>query len=84
MTAAGYEFIGMDHFAKPDNELAVALRTGALWRNFQGFTTKAGRGGRGLGLFVCRRMLAEQGAALLAERGPEGRGLRMTVRLPVA
>jgi oxygen-independent coproporphyrinogen-3 oxidase len=50
MTGAGYEFIGMDHFAKPDNELAVALRTGALWRNFQGFTTKAGTDLVGMGV----------------------------------
>src|SRR4029434_8871323 len=42
MTGAGYEFVGMDHFARPDNELAVAQREGKLWRNFQGFTTKAG------------------------------------------
>ncbi len=50
MTDAGYEFIGMDHFAKPDNELAIALRTGALWRNFQGFTTKSGTDLVGLGV----------------------------------
>ncbi|WP_372883030.1 oxygen-independent coproporphyrinogen III oxidase [Psychromonas sp.] len=35
----GYEFIGMDHFAKPDDELAVAQREGVLHRNFQGYTT---------------------------------------------
>ncbi len=37
----GYVFIGMDHFAKPDNELAVAQREGLLHRNFQGYTTHA-------------------------------------------
>lgn len=36
----GYEFIGMDHFAKPHDELAVAQRAGKLHRNFQGYTTK--------------------------------------------
>jgi oxygen-independent coproporphyrinogen-3 oxidase len=36
----GYQFIGMDHFAKPDDELAVAQREGHLHRNFQGYTTK--------------------------------------------
>lgn len=36
---AGYEYIGMDHFAKPDDELAVAQRNGKLHRNFQGYTT---------------------------------------------
>ncbi|WP_228445583.1 oxygen-independent coproporphyrinogen III oxidase [Thalassotalea sp. HSM 43] len=35
----GYEFIGMDHFAKPDDELAKAQRQGSLHRNFQGYTT---------------------------------------------
>lgn len=38
---AGYEYIGMDHFAKPDDELAVAQRNGTLHRNFQGYTTHA-------------------------------------------
>ena len=39
---AGYEYIGMDHFAKPADELAVAQRNGTLYRNFQGYSTKAG------------------------------------------
>lgn len=38
---AGYVFIGMDHFAKPDDELAVAQRQGRLHRNFQGYSTHA-------------------------------------------
>lgn len=41
LTAAGYEYIGMDHFAKPDDELAIAQRQGTLHRNFQGYTTHA-------------------------------------------
>ena len=36
----GYQFIGMDHFAKPNDELAIAQREGQLHRNFQGYTTK--------------------------------------------
>jgi oxygen-independent coproporphyrinogen-3 oxidase len=36
---AGYQYIGMDHFAKPDDELAIAQREGHLHRNFQGYTT---------------------------------------------
>ncbi len=36
---AGYVYIGMDHFAKPDDELAIAQREGHLHRNFQGYTT---------------------------------------------
>jgi oxygen-independent coproporphyrinogen III oxidase len=41
LTAAGYVYIGMDHFARPDNELAVAQRNGTLYRNFQGYSTHA-------------------------------------------
>ena len=39
LTQAGYVYIGMDHFAKPDDELAVAQAEGSLHRNFQGYTT---------------------------------------------
>lgn len=42
LTDAGYVFIGMDHFSKPDDELAVALREKKLYRNFQGYSTHAG------------------------------------------
>jgi oxygen-independent coproporphyrinogen III oxidase len=38
---AGYVYIGMDHFAKPDDELAIAQRQGLLHRNFQGYSTHA-------------------------------------------
>jgi oxygen-independent coproporphyrinogen-3 oxidase len=41
LTAAGYVYIGMDHFALPDDELAVAQRAGKLHRNFQGYSTHA-------------------------------------------
>jgi oxygen-independent coproporphyrinogen-3 oxidase len=41
LTANDYVFIGMDHFAKPNDELAIAQRHGQLHRNFQGYTTKA-------------------------------------------
>ena len=49
-TAEGYEYIGMDHFARPDDELARARRDRSLWRNFQGYTTKAGTDLLGLGM----------------------------------
>jgi len=39
LTRAGYVYIGMDHFAKPDDELAIAQREGKLSRNFQGYAT---------------------------------------------
>jgi len=41
LTSNGYLFIGMDHFAKPNDELAIAQRERTLHRNFQGYTTKA-------------------------------------------
>jgi len=41
LTDAGYVYIGMDHFAKPDDELAIAQNNGSLQRNFQGYTTHA-------------------------------------------
>lgn len=40
LTRSGYQFIGMDHFAKPDDELALAQKKGILHRNFQGYTTQ--------------------------------------------
>lgn len=40
-SAAGYVYIGMDHFAKPGDELAIAQRQGRLHRNFQGYSTHA-------------------------------------------
>lgn len=40
-TSAGYVYIGMDHFAKSGDELAVAQRQGRLHRNFQGYSTHA-------------------------------------------
>jgi oxygen-independent coproporphyrinogen III oxidase len=41
LCAAGYVYIGMDHFAKPDDDLALAQREGRLQRNFQGYSTHA-------------------------------------------
>jgi oxygen-independent coproporphyrinogen-3 oxidase len=42
LSDAGYTYIGMDHFAKPDDELTVAMENGTLYRNFQGYSTHAG------------------------------------------
>jgi oxygen-independent coproporphyrinogen-3 oxidase len=47
---AGYVYIGMDHFAKADDEMAVAQRNGTLQRNFEGYSTKAGCDLFGLGM----------------------------------
>ncbi len=41
LTNAGYVYIGMDHFAKPEDELAQAQQQGSLYRNFQGYSTHA-------------------------------------------
>lgn len=42
LTSNGYVFIGMDHFAKPDDDLTIALKNKKLYRNFQGYSTHAG------------------------------------------
>ncbi|MCT8553356.1 oxygen-independent coproporphyrinogen III oxidase [Glaesserella parasuis] len=47
---AGYKFIGMDHFAKPNDELAIAQAKGELHRNFQGYTTQEDADLLGLGV----------------------------------
>lgn len=46
----GYKMIGMDHFAKPTDELFAAIEKGELHRNFQGYTTKGGSNLIGIGL----------------------------------
>ncbi len=50
LAANGYQMIGMDHFAKPDDELFLAIEKGELHRNFQGYTTKGGADLIGIGL----------------------------------
>lgn len=50
LNAAGYRYVGMDHFAKPDNELALAQQNKSLYRNFQGYTTHAGTDLYGFGI----------------------------------
>ncbi|WP_233983263.1 oxygen-independent coproporphyrinogen III oxidase [Pectobacterium versatile] len=50
LTQSGYQFIGMDHFARPDDELAVAQREGKLHRNFQGYTTQGDSDLLGMGV----------------------------------
>jgi oxygen-independent coproporphyrinogen-3 oxidase len=50
LAEAGYAYIGMDHFAKPDDDLAVAQRQGRLHRNFQGYSTHADCDLIGLGI----------------------------------
>ena len=49
-TSNGYKMVGMDHFAKPDDELFLAIEKGELHRNFQGYTTKGGADLIGIGV----------------------------------
>lgn len=49
-TSKGYKMVGMDHFAKPEDELFGAIAKGELHRNFQGYTTKGGANLVGIGL----------------------------------
>jgi oxygen-independent coproporphyrinogen III oxidase len=88
LTAAGYIDIGLDHFAKPNDELAVALREGTLHRNFQGYSTRGGASLYSFGISSISstantyrqnlKSLPEWRAALEAGRLPLERGLRLT------
>jgi len=54
--AAGYQYIGMDHFARPEDDLARAQREGRLHRNFQGYSTRAECDLVGLGVSAISRI----------------------------
>ncbi|MCA8866044.1 MULTISPECIES: oxygen-independent coproporphyrinogen III oxidase [unclassified Halomonas] len=56
LTAAGYVHIGMDHFARPDDSLAIAQRDGSLQRNFQGYSSHAQCDLIGLGVSAISRI----------------------------
>ena len=85
--AAGYVYIGMDHFARADDELARAQREGALQRNFQGYSTHGECDIVGLGVSAIGRIgesysqnardLTGYYAALDAGRLPVARGLEL-------
>ena len=88
LTGAGYVFIGMDHFAKPDDELAVAQRSRTLYRNFQGYSTHADCDLVAMGITAISmvgdtysqnvKTLDEYYAALDAGRLPILRGVELT------
>jgi len=88
LTAAGYVYIGMDHFALPDDELATAQARGGLHRNFMGYTTHADSDLIGLGVSAIShigstfsqnpRDLPSWERALDEGRLPVFRGLHMT------
>lgn len=56
LLAAGYVYIGMDHFALPQDELTQALHAGSLQRNFQGYSTRGGLDLLGLGMSAISRL----------------------------
>ena len=88
LTAAGYHYIGMDHFALPENELSVALHDGTLHRDFQGYSTRPSRDLVGLGVSAIgkvgacyvqnHKVLASYYEALQAGRLPVHRGVKRT------
>jgi oxygen-independent coproporphyrinogen-3 oxidase len=88
LTRAGYLYIGMDHFAKPGDELAVAQRQGRLQRNFQGYSTQPESDLLGFGISAIGRVgptycqnlksLDEYYGALDAGRLPVWRGLELS------
>ncbi|GAA5070044.1 oxygen-independent coproporphyrinogen III oxidase [Lysobacter panacisoli] len=88
LTAAGYVHIGMDHFALPDDELAMAQSRGGLHRNFMGYTTHADCDLIGLGVSAISRIgdsysqnvrdLTAWEQAIDAPRLPVWRGMRLS------
>jgi len=87
LTDAGYVYIGMDHFALPDDELAVAQREGKLYRNFQGYSTHSDCDLVGLGMTSIGRVgdayvqnlkdLAAYNAALQHNKLPVFKGVAL-------
>jgi oxygen-independent coproporphyrinogen-3 oxidase len=68
LTAAGYAWIGLDHFARPDDELARAAAGGGLHRNFNGYTTMPAAHLLGLGMSA----IGEVGGWLVQNAGDLG------------
>lgn len=90
LVTAGYERIGIDHFARPDDTLARAARAGLLHRNFQGYTTDAaetliGFGASAIGSFAegyaqNAARTDDWSAAIEAGRLSASRGIRVDAR----
>ena len=88
LTRAGYVHIGMDHFARPGDDLALAQAQGRLQRNFQGYSTHPGSDMLGFGVSAIGRLgptyyqnlkrLDDYYAALDAGRTPVLRGIELT------
>lgn len=89
LTEAGYVYIGMDHFALPDDDLARAMRDGSLHRNFQGYSTHGDCDLIGLGVSAIgavgnsysqnRKDLSGYYAALDRGRLPVDRGIALSM-----
>jgi oxygen-independent coproporphyrinogen-3 oxidase len=88
LTNAGYDFIGMDHFAKPDDELSIAMREKKLYRNFQGYSTNAGADLYAMGITSISQLKnvyaqnykteKEYYSALDSEKLPTSKGYQLT------
>ncbi|HZM35888.1 MAG TPA: oxygen-independent coproporphyrinogen III oxidase [Burkholderiales bacterium] len=88
LTRAGYLYIGMDHFARPEDELALAQAQGRLQRNFQGYSTRPESDLLGFGVSAIGKIgptyyqnakdLEAYYAALDAGRLPVARGIELT------
>ena len=82
-TSADYAWIGLDHFARADDPLAVAQRNGVLHRNFMGYTTRAGQHLLGLGMSAISEIegtFAQNASALPEWRSAIRSGRLATVR----
>ena len=82
LSALGYVPIGLDHFAKPDDEMAIALKQGRLARNFQGYTTDTAPALLGLGASSIGSL--PQGYVQNIADVPGYRAAVLAGRLPVA
>ena len=82
IAGAGYDRIGLDHFARPADSLALAARAGTLRRNFQGYTSDDAPVLLGLGASSIGNLA--QGYAQNAPRVPEWRAAIEAGRLPIA
>jgi len=88
LTEAGYIYIGMDHFALPTDSLAIALKTGGLQRNFQGYSTHAECDVIGVGVSAISRIndsfsqnvteISKYKAAIIKDDLPIKRGVNLT------
>lgn len=88
LTDAGYVYVGMEHFVRPDDELARALHDGTLQRNFQGYSTRLAPELLGIGVsaisstndLYCQNVkdVADYYALLQQGRLPVQRGLRLS------